>query len=116
MDAETKRAENGSYLSSIFEKYDILIGPTLPISPFDKNKNVPKGWDQRDLFCWTPFTYPFNLTKNPTSTINCGFSESDMPVGMQIVAPMYNDHGCINFAQFLEKIFGLTEKWPDVVI
>ena len=108
-----KRAENGVYLSEIFKEYDILIGPTMPVLPFDISKNVPSGWDHKDLFCWTPFTYPFNLTKNPSSSINCNFTESNLPVGMQLVGPLYKDNICFILSLHLEKAFDLVKKWPS---
>ena len=114
MGAEEKRAENGVYIANIFEKYDFIIGPTLPVTALKQGRNVPMGWNAQDFFSWTPFTYPFNLTKNPTSTINCGFSNSNLPVGMQIVAPMYQDHNCLRFANHLEEEFGLTKNWPSL--
>ena len=76
MDAEAKRAENAIHLKKVFSNFDTIIGPTLPVLPFNSNKNVPKGFMEEDLFSWLPFTYPFNLTKNPASTINVNFSKS----------------------------------------
>ncbi len=110
--AEAKRAENASYLSYLFEKYDVLIGPTMPVLPFECDDVIPKNYESRDLFSWTPFTYPFNLTKHPSSTINCGFSSSGLPVGIQVVAPHYEDKRCFQISAYLEKIFSLTNKWP----
>ena len=110
--AEAKRAENASYLSYLFEKYDVLIGPTMPVLPFDCDDIIPKNYESKDLFSWTPFTYPFNLTKHPASTINCGFSSSGLPVGIQVVAPYYKDKRCFIISAYLEKIFSLTNKWP----
>lgn len=115
MGAEAKRAENAVYLSHVFEKVDIIIGPTMPVASFDADKNVPEGWDQEDIFSWTPFTYPFNLTKHPASTINCNFTNNNLPVGMQIVAPLYGDKICFKLAAYLEKIFALTDNWPTSI-
>ena len=115
MGAEAKRAENAVYLSHVFEKVDIIIGPTMPVASFDADKNVPEGWDQEDIFSWTPFTYPFNLTKHPASTINCNFTNNNLPVGMQIVAPLYEDKICFKLAAYLEKIFALTDNWPTSI-
>ena len=111
--AEAKRAENASYLSYLFEKYDVLIGPTMPVLPFDCDDIIPKNYESKDLFSWTPFTYPFNLTKHPSSTINCGFSSSGLPVGIQVVAPHYEDKRCFLISAYLEKVFSLTNKWPQ---
>ena len=76
MDAEAKRAENSVHLRKIFSNTDAIIGPTLPVLPFNSDENVPKGFKDDELFSWLPFTYPFNLTKNPASTINVSFSKA----------------------------------------
>ena len=110
--AEARRAENASYLSYLFEKFDVLIGPTMPVLPLGCDDVIPKNYGSKDLFSWTPFTYPFNLTKHPSSTINCGFSSSGLPIGIQVVAPHYEDKRCFQVSAYLEKVFSLTNKWP----
>ena len=40
---------------------------------------------------WTPFSYPFNLTQQPACTIPCGLTSDGLPIGMQLVGPMFND-------------------------
>ena len=34
MDAEAKRAENASQIKKIFQDFEAIIGPTLPVLPF----------------------------------------------------------------------------------
>ena len=114
MDAEAKRAENSVHLRKIFSNTDAIIGPTLPVLPFNSDENVPKGFKDDELFSWLPFTYPFNLTKNPASTINVSFSKSGLPVGLQIVADIYKDKTCFELAHFIEQSFGLVNSWPKL--
>ncbi len=114
MDAESKRAENSLYLKKVFRDIDAIIGPTLPVLPFNSNKNVPDGYEKDKLFSWLPFTYPFNLTKHPASTINVSFSDSGLPIGMQIVADTYEDKTCFELAHFIEETMGLTNTWPNL--
>ncbi len=95
MSVEENRAENSFYFSdSILKNFSCVIGPTMPTQAFQADKNTPNGWPEDDLFSWTPFTFPFNLTKHPAASVNCGFSSSGLPVGMQIVAPLYKDEIC----------------------
>ena len=75
----------------------------MPVLPFNSDENVPKGFKDDELFSWLPFTYPFNLTKNPASTINVSFSKSGLPVGLQIVADIYKDKTCFELAHFIEQ-------------
>ena len=113
MDAEAKRAENALHIKKIFRNVDAIVGPTLPVLPFNSGQNVPAGFKEEQLFSWLPFTYPFNLTKNPASTINVNFSNSGLPIGLQIVADIYKDKTCFELAYYIEQTMGLTDIWPN---
>ena len=113
MDAEAKRAENALHLKKIFRNVDAIVGPTLPVLPFNSGQNVPVGFNEEQLFSWLPFTYPFNLTKNPASTINVNFSNSGLPIGLQIVADIFKDKTCFELAYYIEQTMGLTDIWPN---
>jgi Asp-tRNA(Asn)/Glu-tRNA(Gln) amidotransferase A subunit family amidase len=43
---------------------------------------------------WTPFSYPFNLTQQPACTIPCGFTSDGLPIGLQLVGPMFATRSC----------------------
>ena len=85
----------------------------MPVLPFNSGQNVPAGFKEEQLFSWLPFTYPFNLTKNPASTINVNFSNSGLPIGLQIVADIYKDKTCFELAYYIEQTMGLTDIWPN---
>ena len=40
---------------------------------------------------WTPFTYPFNLTRQPAATVPCGLTSAGLAAGLQIVGPSHGD-------------------------
>jgi aspartyl-tRNA(Asn)/glutamyl-tRNA(Gln) amidotransferase subunit A len=40
---------------------------------------------------WTPFSYPLNLTQQPACTMPCGLTSGGLPIGMQLVGPMFAD-------------------------
>jgi aspartyl-tRNA(Asn)/glutamyl-tRNA(Gln) amidotransferase subunit A len=69
----------------LFERYDLLLSPVLPVSSLDAGKNFPDAFADRDLVSWVYYTYPFNLTGQPAATICAGFASDDMPVGLQLV-------------------------------
>ncbi len=114
MDIEAARAENSSYFSKILEKkYTAIIGPTMPIVAFDAHRNVPNGWPEKDIFSWTPYTFPFNLTKHPASTVNCAFSKLGLPIGMQVVSPLFREDICMGVSYIIEKVSDLLSIWPE---
>ena len=51
---------------------------------------------------WTPFTYPFNLTRQPAAVVPCGFTAAGLPVALQIVGPLYGDAAVLQAAHAFE--------------
>ena len=72
-------------------KFDLLITPTLPITAFDTNREVPKDWPSTRWPTWTPFTYPFNLTGQPALSVPLGIASNGLPMGLQIVGARFDD-------------------------
>jgi aspartyl-tRNA(Asn)/glutamyl-tRNA(Gln) amidotransferase subunit A len=88
--AAAGRAALGLTLSRAFERFDLLVTPAMPIAAFDAGQVSPKPgeWDWTD---WTPFSYPFNLSQQPAMSIPCGFTNSGLPIGVQIVGPRLSE-------------------------
>ena len=53
---------------------------------------------------WTPFSYPFNLTQQPACSIPCGLDADGLPIGLQIVGPMFGDALVLRAARAYEAI------------
>ena len=71
----------------LFEKYDLLLSPSLSVAAFPVNRLNPEHWPQHvwDWIPWASFSYPFNFTGQPASSVPCGFTPAGLPVGLQIV-------------------------------
>lgn len=117
MKAENDRFRAGVAFTKFFQNYDILLTPTMPLLPFHINEDVPtlnddeggnpyvfyKG-DQKSWPSWTPFTWIFNLTKNPAVSISMGLDKvSKLPMGLQIIGGLYQERTLLAFANLLEK-------------
>jgi len=57
-----QRYELRERLRAFFERYDLLVSPTLPVAAFDVGLNVPPELPDRGIVSWVSYTYPFNLT------------------------------------------------------
>ena len=44
-----------------------------------------------------------NLGSLPTTVAPIGFTDENLPIGVQIIGPQYGDRSCIHFAGLLEK-------------
>ncbi|MCC3860252.1 amidase [Pseudemcibacter aquimaris] len=93
--AMSERENYKVLIDEIFEKYDLIITPTLPITAFDAGIEFPETGPENDEYKrwtdWTQFTYPFNLTGHPAGSVPCGLSSDNMPISMQIVGPEMSD-------------------------
>jgi aspartyl-tRNA(Asn)/glutamyl-tRNA(Gln) amidotransferase subunit A len=85
----------------LFERYDLLLSPTLPVAALDAGKNVPDHLADRDLVSWVFYTYPFNLTGQPAATVCAGLCDG-MPVGLQLVGRALGEHDVVRAAAAFE--------------
>jgi aspartyl-tRNA(Asn)/glutamyl-tRNA(Gln) amidotransferase subunit A len=102
--ASADRAALGIHMGEFHTRFDVLITPTMPISPFEAGHDVPPGSDFGSWPEWTPFTYPFNMTQQPAISVPAGFTSKGLPVGLQIVGPRHSDDLVLAVAKLLEEV------------
>jgi aspartyl-tRNA(Asn)/glutamyl-tRNA(Gln) amidotransferase subunit A len=110
MDALGKRAVLGAQMRQFFDRYDLLLSPTMPIpaayaDPRDDGEPNPNNY--RD---WLTYTWAFNLTRNPSASIPCGFADG-LPLGLMVTGPLYDDLGVLQACHAYEQAAG--EEWPS---
>jgi aspartyl-tRNA(Asn)/glutamyl-tRNA(Gln) amidotransferase subunit A len=94
-----------------FERFDLLLTPTLSVAAFPVGLLMPEHWEQHpwDWIRWAGFSYPFNLTWLPAATCPCGFTPDGRPVGLQIVAGRHQDLRVLQASRAFEQ----TRPWAD---
>ncbi|EGP93749.1 Glutamyl-tRNA(Gln) amidotransferase, A subunit [Nitrosarchaeum koreense MY1] len=95
-------------INEAFEKFDLLISPTVPILPFRIGEKIN---DPVALFLVDINTVTANLTGKPAISIPYSISNG-LPIGMQLIANSMNDKLLLQAAYALEK----TVKLPEVPI
>lgn len=98
-----------SQLIAAMEPYDYLVAPTLPMVNFPADEPGP---DRAMPLAHTVFTAPFNQTGQPAGTINMGFDERGLPIGVQIVGHRGDDLGVLQIAKALESMREIKMDWP----
>jgi aspartyl-tRNA(Asn)/glutamyl-tRNA(Gln) amidotransferase subunit A len=93
------------HVRSFFERYDILISPTVPVTSLEVGKNIPDALADRNLVSWVYYTYPFNLTGHPAASVCAGLASDGMPVGLQIVGRSHREDDVIRAAAAFERTF-----------
>jgi aspartyl-tRNA(Asn)/glutamyl-tRNA(Gln) amidotransferase subunit A len=99
-----EREQLGVRMNQFHEKWDLLLTPTTPMAAFQAGVECPVMADGSRWTDWTPFTYPFNLTRQPAASLPCGFTAAGLPVGLQIVGPSYGDAAVLRAARAFEKL------------
>ena len=107
-DANVQRAALGQSLRRFFERWDLLLSPTMPIpAAYAEPRSGAPGPD--NFLEWLTYTYAFNLTKNPSASIPCG-SADGLPIGLMITGPLYGDLAVLQAAHAYEQAAG--RDWP----
>lgn len=113
--AQRKRARLVQELWRFFEKYDLLLTPTLPVEAIDARGGWPQYIDGKPVenpLHVVAFTYPFNLSGHPASSVRAGFSDNGLPVGLQIVGPRHRDDLVLQASYAYEQARPWNDRWP----
>ncbi len=93
----------GVAMNRFHERYDLLLTPSLPIPAFAAGLEQPPEDEEGRWVDWTPFTYPFNLSRQPAASVPCGLTAAGLPAGLQIVGPLYADALVLRAARAYES-------------
>ena len=103
--ASAQRLAYYDKVRAFFERYDLLLTPTLSVAAFPAERLIPEHWAQHpwDWLRWAGFSFPFNLTWLPAATCPCGFTPAGLPVGLQIVAGRHRDLRVLQASRAFER-------------
>jgi aspartyl-tRNA(Asn)/glutamyl-tRNA(Gln) amidotransferase subunit A len=99
-----RRGALGSHMRQFMQRYDLLVTPTVAVPAFEALPAGHSKMNPASMLGWTPFSYPFNLTQQPACTIPCGLTAAGLPIGLQIVGPMFGDALVLRAARAYENL------------
>ena len=100
--ATSLRSEAFRALMAVFDKVDALILPTAQMWPFPAEWAYPEqiGDTEMDTYHrWMEVVVPVSLLGFPAVTVPAGFSNTGLPMGIQIFAPMGSDVALLRIAE-----------------
>ena len=109
MEAEAMRAAAGHAMARLHQRFDLVLCPTVPAGP--PLADAPTVDPVRALWtAWAPWTFTFNLTRQPAITVPLGLRADGLPNSVQLAAAQFRDDLVLRAARVLE----LAEPFPIV--
>ena len=94
--------------NKVFEKYDILIIPTSPVTAFGIGE---KSDNPLEMYMADICTVPINVAGVPAISIPCGVDKEGLPIGMQIIGKNFSEETILNAAYTYEQKTKFRENY-----
>ena len=103
-------------IHEFFTEWDFLLTPAASTPAFPAELLQPPHWPQHpwDGLSWAQFSYPFNWSGNPAVSLPCGFTGAGLPVGLQVVAPRFDDLGVLQASFAFEQARPWAGRQPPL--
>jgi aspartyl-tRNA(Asn)/glutamyl-tRNA(Gln) amidotransferase subunit A len=102
LEAEARRVQAANAMAMAHQTYDAVICPCVPacapLAGAALGDPVHALWND-----WAPWTFLFNLTRQPAISIPIGVNDSGLPRAVQIAAAMYRDDIVLRVARTIER-------------
>ena len=104
--AEQTRMAMFDRFHKLFERYDVLLTPVAPVKPYPVEMNFPdtiNGKSFENYIDWIAPAYLITLVSLPAATAPAGLSHDGLPIGMQIVAPRFEEPLILRVARLIHR-------------
>ena len=104
--AELLRAKLFNNTAEFFNKYDLLVCPTVMVPPFDveiRYLDEVEGVKFDDYITWLYYTHSITLTSSPCVSLPSSFTEDGLPVGVQLITECNNEYDLLSYSQSFEQ-------------
>lgn len=94
--------------SELLERYDVILCPTIGVSPFPWTQDYPTeidGQPMSNYYQWAALSYLVTLATTPSIALPAGLDDRGMPFGLQVIGPMKQDGRLLRAAMAVETIF-----------
>lgn len=89
-------------IDKIFDDIDVIAAPSMPLTATTLDTNL-----ETELSFPDPLGGIGNLCGLPAISVPCGFTANNLPMGIQFLARVRNDHALVDLANF----FQLHTQW-----
>jgi Asp-tRNA(Asn)/Glu-tRNA(Gln) amidotransferase A subunit family amidase len=108
LDAQDRRGRFSQTWAWFFERYDVLLTPTMPVTAFGVDRLAPETLDGQPVpesfDAWCALALPANLAGLPAVSIPIGSGRDGLPVGLQLIGPRWSDARLLGVAAAVDEL------------
>jgi aspartyl-tRNA(Asn)/glutamyl-tRNA(Gln) amidotransferase subunit A len=103
-------------IGKVFAEVDVLVTPTTPMPAprIDDLRTNPDALRPAELTLLR-HTRPFNVWGLPAISVPCGFTQSGLPIGLQIAGPMWREDLVLRLAHAYERATTWHKRRPQSI-
>ncbi len=94
-----------------FDKVDVIVTPTTPAPAFKLGEKLD---DPLQMYLSDIFTVSVNLAGIPGMSVPCGFSDTGLPLGMQILARPFDEATILKTAHAFQLVTDFHTRRPPI--
>ena len=95
-----------------FQHVDVIAGPVTPTTAFRLGEKTD---DPLAMYLSDIYTISANLAGIPGISIPCGITAAGLPVGLQLLAPPFEEERLLRVARMHERVTDWHTRQPDLV-
>jgi aspartyl-tRNA(Asn)/glutamyl-tRNA(Gln) amidotransferase subunit A len=95
-----------------FKKCDVILSPVATHPAFKIGERIS---DPLAMYLNDIFTVSTNLAGLPGMSVPFGMSTDELPIGVQLTAPHFEEQKMLNVGLALEKSYSFSQKVPHVI-
>lgn len=95
---------------NVFKDVDAIIAPTSPVPAFKKGERTA---DPLAMYLSDIYTISVNLAGLPGISLPCGFTKSNLPIGMQLIGKPFEESTILSIANDFEKQHSFNLQIPQ---
>jgi amidase len=105
--AEQARKTMRERFAALLRDYDLLLTPTMAVSPFPVVENYPRtvgGREMETYVDWLAPTFVLSLTGLPVGSVPAGLDADGMPCGLQVVGKPFGEEGVLALMAAMQRL------------